>query len=48
MFQTRLRQKTTPRRYQNLEFQTLKDTTSTPTTLLYKYYISSEWMVQVI
>ena len=28
--------KTTPERYQKLEFQTLKTTTSTPTTLPYK------------
>ena len=29
-------QKTTPKRYKKLEFQTLKDTTSTPTILPYK------------
>ena len=32
----KLETKTTPKRYQRLEFQTLKDTTSTPAILLYK------------
>ena len=35
MFQTQ-GEKTTPKRYQKLEFQTLKYTMSTSTTLLYK------------
>ena len=33
VFKTCVRQKTTPKRYQKLEFQTLRDTTGTPTTL---------------
>ena len=32
----RKEKKTIPQRYQKLEFQTLKDTTSTPTILPYK------------
>ena len=31
MIRFKLEEKTTPKRYQKLEFQTLKDTTSTPT-----------------
>ena len=31
-----LGKRTTPKKYQNLEFQTLKDTPSTATTLLYR------------
>ena len=37
-----LEEKTTPKRYQNLEFQTLKDRTSTPTILPYK---NSPWLM---
>ena len=36
VFKTCVRQKTTPKRYQKLEFQTLRDTTGTPTILLQK------------